>query len=117
MGVGLYELGCNRSSGSDNWIIYCSNSNLDIATAIYRVKNLPVVADKDELRILRALITETEGRGLEIYKSSSFYRSALDSLNERGLIRQKGDKYYLTETGEKVVRKHLAIALKRKWFG
>jgi repressor of nif and glnA expression len=79
-------------------------------------KSLPVVADKDELRILRALITETEGRGLEIYKSSSFYRSALDSLNERGLIRQKGDKYYLTETGEKVVRKHLAIALKRKWF-
>jgi coproporphyrinogen III oxidase-like Fe-S oxidoreductase len=79
-------------------------------------KNLPVVTDKDELRILRALITETEGRGLEIYKSSSFYHPALNSLKERGLIRHKGDKYYLTETGEAVVRKHLADFFKTRRF-
>ena len=41
---------------------------------------------KDELRILRALVTEIEGRGLEIYKNSSFYRPALNSLKERGLL-------------------------------
>ncbi len=77
-------------------------------------KKLPVVTEEQELRILRALVTETRGRALNTYKSSPYYRPALDSLKERGLIRQKGDKYYLTDIGEKVVRKHLADFLKRK---
>jgi hypothetical protein len=78
------------------------------------LNSLPTVTSKDELRILRALVTELEGRGLEIYKGSSFYRSALDSLKEQSLIRQKGEKYYLTEVGEKIVRKHLTDFWKRK---
>jgi hypothetical protein len=80
-------------------------------------KNLPVVADGAELRILRALATEKQGRALELYKNSSFYRETLKSLENSGLIQQKRGKYYLTEIGEKVVRKHLADFLKRKWLG
>jgi predicted transcriptional regulator len=79
-------------------------------------KKLPIITDKDELRILRALVTEIEGRDLNIYKNSSFYRPALDSLLNQELIRQKGDKYYLTETGEAVVRKHLADFFKTRRF-
>lgn len=77
-------------------------------------KKLPVITEEPELRILRALVTEIRGRALNFYKTAPYYRPALNSLKERGLIRQKGDKYYLTEIGEKVVRKHLADFLKRK---
>lgn len=79
-------------------------------------KKLPVVTDKDELRILRALLTEVEGRGLNVYKNSSFYRPAFDSLLKQELIRHKGDKYYLTQTGEAVVKKHIADFFKKKRF-
>ncbi|BAZ48521.1 hypothetical protein NIES4103_11290 [Nostoc sp. NIES-4103] len=79
-------------------------------------KRLPTVINKDELRILRALVTEVEGRSLNVYKNSSFYRPALDTLLNQELIRQKGDKYYLTEVGEAVARKHLTDFFKTRRF-
>ena len=77
-------------------------------------KKLPVVTEKPELRILRALVTEIKGRTLLPYTASFYYGPALNSLKERALIRQTGGRYYLTDIGEKVVRKHLADFLKRK---
>lgn len=68
----------------------------------------------DELRVLRALVTEVHGRHLHNYKNSNLYSPALRTLIKEEFIRQAGDLYYLTDKGEKAVKKHLAEFLKKK---
>ena len=71
------------------------------------------VVDGRELRILRALIGEDEGRSMYSYQSPH-YRPALEALIGKGLIQRRGGKYLLTDIGLQVVAEHLEPILARR---
>ena len=81
-------------------------------------KKIPTIKDERVLIILRALVNEEQGRSLNIYKDNPFYRRVLKDLAEENedkkLIIERGDKYFLTEIGKKVVRKHLKDWMRQK---
>jgi hypothetical protein len=66
-----------------------------------------------ELRVMRGLVGETQGRTLDIYQKSDFYRPAITSLLAKGLIRlrQQNNTYVLTDLGKAVMRQHMTKAL------
>jgi hypothetical protein len=68
------------------------------------------VADKHELRILRALLGEDEGRFLMHYQDGD-YRPALQQLLGKGLVRREGYKYYLTDSGLQALRPQMLAQL------
>jgi hypothetical protein len=71
-------------------------------------KTLPVVNLSSEWRILRALINEDNGRKLEIYQASEFYKKAIQTLLNKNLIySDEVGKFFLTPLGRQVVKKHL----------
>src|SRR5258708_7892204 len=67
------------------------------------------VVDTGERRILRALITEDDGRQLNSYKQN--YRPALDRLLAAQRVRKENGKYYITPLGLDAARPHLSQAL------
>ncbi len=69
------------------------------------------VVDDRELRILRGLVGETNGRSLNDYRRSGFYRPALDSLLAKHLIENIHHKFHLTQLGTEVVTAHLRAIL------
>jgi hypothetical protein len=65
------------------------------------------LVDNRELRILRALIGEDEGRGMYSYNNNAYYRPALESLLGKGLIEKRDGKFFLSDSGHKVVAEYL----------
>lgn len=70
------------------------------------------LVDNRELRILRALIGEDEGRGMHSYQNS-YYQPALESLLGKGLIEKRDRKFFLTDSGHRVVVEYLKPILAR----
>jgi hypothetical protein len=69
------------------------------------------VLDAAELRILRALFDEPEGRLISNYVRS--YPGALNSLLGKGQVQKTGNKYFLTPTGNEATIKYLRAAMAR----
>jgi hypothetical protein len=72
--------------------------------------NFPTLGETLEirkLRLLRALVGEDEGRDLNIYLQSDFYRPALESLKTDGFVKSIGKTYHLTEKGNEYTRGYL----------
>ena len=67
-----------------------------------------------DLRILRALFGEDEGRYIYHYRDNSYYKSSLDHLINTGLVKLSDNKYYLTAKGKKYAYSYL-IWLTRSW--
>ena len=67
-----------------------------------------------DLRILRALFGEDEGRYIYHYRDNSFYKSSLDHLIRTGLVKLSDNKYYLTAKGKKYAYSYL-IWLTKSW--
>ena len=68
------------------------------------VKSAEVV-DILELRVLRALFDEDEGRLIVHYEK--YYKNAIENLSAKGYIEKKGKKYFLTNAGWEVTKKYL----------
>ena len=78
-------------------------------------KTLPVVNLSSEWRILRALVNEDDGRKLNVYRGSDFYKKAILSLLDKNLIYEDDlGKLFLTAKGKQVVKKHLREFLKKR---
>lgn len=85
-------------------------------------KNLPTkqladqivksVEDHLELRVLRALYNEEDGRFITNYER--YYQPALKSLQGKGYIEKKDKKYFLTQSGLEATQKHLIGVLTRQ---
>lgn len=73
--------------------------------------NFPTTGETLEirkLRLLRALVGEDEGRKLNIYLQSDYYRPALESLKrDDGFVKSIGETYHLTEKGNEYTRGYL----------
>jgi hypothetical protein len=72
--------------------------------------NFPTTGETLEirkLRLLRALVGEDEGRDLNIYLQSDFYRPALENLETDGFVKSIGKTYHLTEKGNEYTRGYL----------
>jgi len=69
------------------------------------------VSDKHQLRILRALLDEEDGRWLMHYQEGD-YKPAMEKLLRKGLVRRTGPKFYLTEPGFTALRSNLLPILK-----
>lgn len=83
-------------------------SNQEAAEQLLESKVLEV----SELRILRGLVGESEGRYFYSYRRNDYYRPAFDSLAAKGLIlRQENNKYFLQPLGKEVVKLHVAQSL------
>lgn len=82
--------------------------NLDATQITARIRQ--AVSNKDQLRILRALVDEENGRYLANYQTGN-YKQAIDELIGKGYVRRGGSKYYLSESGFEAVRTHLMTAL------
>ncbi|MGK7913482.1 MAG: hypothetical protein AB4050_18675 [Synechococcus sp.] len=65
--------------------------------------------ERKDFRILRELIDEPEGRYLNIYRQSNFYRPSLDKLEGMGLIERPrpGRQYHLSSFGDTLVEKYI----------
>ncbi len=87
-----------------------SQKNLSNQEAAKQLLEEQVLEDR-ELRILRALVGEPEGRHFYAYKRNDYYRPALDSLAYKGLIFKQENKYLLTPLGTEVVKLHVAKSL------
>jgi hypothetical protein len=74
------------------------------------------VVDPRELRILRALIGEDEGRGIYSYQTS-YYLPALEALLKKGLIAKRGNKFFLTQSGVSAAAEHVMPILSQKTEG
>lgn len=62
--------------------------------------------DIRELRILRALFGEPNGRLLEAYKDS-YYRPALNAVTKKGWVKQIQGRVYMTTEGAEFCRAYL----------
>ena len=65
------------------------------------------LVNEKEKRIIRALIDETQGRGLYSYQKSDYYRESLASLSYKKLIELKDNKYFLTNIGQAVAKEYI----------
>ncbi|MEM7715423.1 MAG: hypothetical protein AAF349_17920 [Cyanobacteria bacterium P01_A01_bin.68] len=61
----------------------------------------------EDLRLLRSLLGESEGRYLTDERESNFYGPVLTGLVEKGLIAVDSDKYFLTQKGHKYTLSYL----------
>lgn len=78
--------------------------NLDARQITQRIQQ--AVSNTHQLRILRALIGEDQGRFLIHYQDGD-YKPAMEELIGKGLVRRGGPKFYLTDSGRAAVRAHL----------
>jgi hypothetical protein len=60
-----------------------------------------------ELRLLRALVGEDQGRDLKVYVKSDYYRPALENLQDKGLVKSTNGTYHLTNKGNTYTRSYL----------
>ena len=67
--------------------------------------------DVSELRILRALFDEPQGRLISNY--AKYYPGALNSLIGKGQIQKINDKYFLTPAGNQAATEYLRTAMGR----
>ncbi len=67
-----------------------------------------------EVRVLRALIGEDEGRILANYRNNNYYKSSLEHLVHTGFVKVSDNKYYLTAKGNKYAYSYL-IWLSKSW--
>lgn len=77
-----------------------------------RIVNAAEVKDFTELRILRALFDEDDGRLIVNY--AKHYTQAIKNLSEKGYIEKRDRKYFLTEAGSKATRQYLQNVLARQ---
>ena len=68
--------------------------------------------DNLELRVLRALYNEEDGRLIVNYER--YYQAAMKSLQNKGYIEKKNKKYFLTQSGLEATQKHLIGVLARQ---
>ena len=73
------------------------------------------LVDMNELRILRNLIGESEGRALNDFKRNKFYRPALGSLIAKKFIFYDDGNYFLTSLGTEIAKIHIVQALGRDY--
>ncbi len=101
----------------------------DIAVDLYRDRqsNFPTNSSKEsgtwpdgemltiqELRILRALSGEDEGRYIYIYRNNDYYKPSLEHLINTGLVKLSDNKYYLTSKGNRYAYSYLRW-LSKSW--
>jgi hypothetical protein len=68
--------------------------------------------DDHELRILRALFSEEDGRLIVNYEK--YYTQAMKSLLNKGYIEKKDKKYILTQSGLEATQKYLVKILSQQ---
>lgn len=77
-----------------------------------RIVKAAEVKDFTELRILRALFDEDDGRLIVNYAKN--YTQAMKNLSEKGYIEKRDRKYFLTGAGLKATRQYLQSVLARQ---
>lgn len=85
--------------------------NAATADVAERIVRAATILDKREARILRALLDD-DGRAIYSYQND-YYRSALEALLAKGLVRKVGKGYALSEEGHRVTREYLLGVLQR----
>jgi hypothetical protein len=92
-------------------ILQGEQEQVPAAEVANRIVQSAEVVDVSELRILRALFDEPEGR--QIVNYARYYRAALDSLLQKGYVERDGKQYRLTVDGSEATSRYLRAALTR----